>query len=107
MKTAHQRNWIQSRNRLASAVSRLGYPEEFADLMARQLGSPKAIDRMASYIDQAHPESMEMIVDEMLAITAEIDAWREKKESEAAQTGYSAWLRSSARQREKDDPEED
>ena len=107
MKTAHQRSWALSRNRLASAVSRLGYPEELADLLARQLGSPKAIDRMASYIDQAHPDSMEMIVDEMLAITSEIDAWREKKESEAAQSGYSAWLRSGARLREKDDPEED
>ena len=47
-----------------------------------------------------------MIVDEMLAITSEIDAWREKKESEAAQAGYSAWLRSGARLREKDEPEE-
>lgn len=104
MKTAHQRIWTQSRNRLAAAVSRLGYPEEFADLLARQLGSPKAIDRMTSYIGQARPASMEMIVDEMLAITAEIDAWREKKESEAAQAGYSAWLSSSERLREKEDP---
>jgi hypothetical protein len=40
-----------------------------------------------------------MIVDEMLAIKAEIDAWREKKESQEAQAGYSEWLRSEERNR--------
>ena len=89
--------WAFSRNRLAAAVAQLGYPEEFADLLAGQLGSPKAIDRMTSYLHQAHPESMEMIVDEMLAITAEIDAWRRKKESETARAAYSEWLGSDAR----------
>ena len=77
--TLNQREWAIARDRLAASVSFLGYPEEFADRLARQLGSPKAIHRMASYIDQAHPGSVEMIVDEMLAICAEIDAWREKK----------------------------
>lgn len=35
-------------------------------------------DRLASYIWQAHPDSVEMIVDEMVAIREEIAAWREK-----------------------------
>ena len=104
--TPNQREWAWSRDRLAKAVVSLGYPGEFADLLAKQLGSPKAIDRLTSYLYQAKPRSMEMIIDEMLAIRAEIDAWREKKESEAAQAGYSAWLRSGARLREKDEPEE-
>ena len=90
--TPNQRRWSCSRDRLAAAVAALGYPEEFADLLAKQLGSPKAIDRMTSYLFQAHPSSMEMIVDEMLSICAEIDAWREKKESREAQEGYNAWL---------------
>ena len=76
--TPNQRAWAWSRNRLASAVSALGYPEEFADLLAKQLGSPKAIDRLTSYICQARPGSMETIIDEMLAIRDEIEAWREK-----------------------------
>ena len=38
-------------------------------------------------------------MDEMLAICAEIEAWREKKESQEAQAGYNAWLRSEARRR--------
>ena len=92
--TPSQRMWTFSRNRLAAAVTSLGYPEEFADLLAKQLGSPRAIDRMTSYLDQARPETMEMIVDEMLAICSEIDAWREKKESREAQYGYNVWLRS-------------
>lgn len=92
-----QRTWAQSRDRLAAAVSSLGYPAEFADLLARQLGSPKAIDRMTAYLYGAKPKTIEMIVDEMLAITSDMDAWREKKESREAQAGYNAWLRSDAR----------
>ena len=104
--TPNQRAWAWSRDRLASAVSALGYPEEFADLLAKQLGSPKAIDRLASYIRQANPDSMEMIIDEMLAIRAEIDAWKEKKENREAQEGYSRWLNSAARMENMEDWEE-
>ena len=97
--TPNQRLWALSRNDLAKAVASLGYPEDFADLLAKQLGSPKAIDRMASYLCQARPASIEMIIDEMLAIRAEIDTWREKKEGLEAQAGYSAWLNSRERHR--------
>ena len=95
--TPNQRLWSLSRDELASAVSSLGYPTEFADLLAKQLGSPKAIDRMTSYLYHAKPRSVEMIVDEMLAIRAEIDTWRAKKESQEAQESYNAWLRSEER----------
>lgn len=100
--TPNQRIWAFSRDRLASAVSSLGYPAEFADILARQLKSPKAIDRMTAYVEQAHPETVEMIVDEMLAICAEIDAWRDKKEVREAQWGYNAWL-NLERDREEDE----
>ncbi|MBR3494233.1 MAG: hypothetical protein IKH38_02290 [Clostridia bacterium] len=103
--TLHQRIWARSRDALAAAVASLGYPEEFADLLARQLGSPKAIDRMTSYLYQAHPQSVEMIVDEMLAICAEIEAWREKKEGQEAQAAYNAWLSSDSRWRNREDPD--
>ena len=97
--TPNQKMWALSRNDLARAVGALGYPEEFADLLAKQLGSPKAIDRLTSYIRQAHPGSMETIIDEMLAIRDEIEAWREKQESREAQEKYNAWLNSEARRR--------
>ena len=101
--TPTQREWAWSRDRLAKAVVSLGYPEEFADLLAKQLGSPKAIDRLTSYLYQAKPRSMEMIIDEMLAIRAEIDAWRERKESLEAQEGYSRWLNSETRRQNEDE----
>ena len=98
--TPNQRAWSRERDRLASALDSLGWPEELADLLAKQLGSPQAIRRMASYLDQARPGNLELVIDEMLAILAEIEAWREKKEARAAQAGYSAWLSSEERLRE-------
>ena len=90
--TENQKTWAQSRSRLRDAVAALGYPEELADLMASQLKSPKAMDRMASYIYQARPRTMEMLMDEMLAICDEIQTWKEKKESELAQSKYNTLL---------------
>ena len=90
--TPNQQIWVQARDRLVAAVTSLGYSAELAELMARELGSPKAIDRMTSYIRQAHPRTEEMLVDEMLASKGEIDAWREKKESQEAQARYNARL---------------
>ncbi len=95
--TQNQRLWVMARDRLASAVKALGYPEELADMLAKQLKSPRAIDRMTAYLGLARPGSLEMIVDEALAICAEIDAWREKKESQEAQASYNAWLDSDER----------
>ena len=95
--TPVQRIWSLARKDLAREVTKLGYPEEFADLLAGELGSPKAIDRMASYLVLVRPGSLELIVDEMLAILSEIEAWREKKENRTAQADYSAWLRSEER----------
>ena len=90
--TPNQFLWAQAKNRLVVAVTGLRYSAELAELMARELGSPKAIDRMVSYIRQAHPRTEEMLVDEMLAICAEIETWRQKKESQEAQARYNSWL---------------
>ena len=101
--TNNQRIWAMARDELASAVVLLGYPEEFASLLAKQLKSPKAIQRMASYLVQARPQSVEMIVDEMLAICADTQAWREKTESREAMWSYSAWLNSEERQEDSEE----
>ena len=90
--TPNQYLWAQARDRLVAAVTGIGFSAELADLMAKQLGSPKAIDRMTSYVHQARPRTEEMLVDEMLAICAEIETWREKKESQEAQARYNARL---------------
>ena len=101
--TPNQRQWAGARDRLAAALASLDYPEELAGLLAKQLGSPKAIDRMASWVRLARPDSMEMIADEMLAICAEIDAWHDRKESLEAQEDYNRWLSSESRQQNRKD----
>ena len=90
--TPNQILWSRSRDNLVRAVTALGFSAELAGLLARELGSPKAIDRMTGYVLQAHPRTEEMLVDEMLAIRSEIDAWRERKEAMEAQASYSARL---------------
>ena len=97
MATLNQRMWAQARNRLAGTITSLGFPEEFADLLAKQLGSPKAIDRMTDWLYHVRPHSVEMVVDEMLAICSDIEAWKKKKESQEAQWGYTRWLNSETR----------
>lgn len=84
--------WIAAREALMGGLASLGFPEEMAEPMAKQLGSPKAIRRMTSYLYQAKPRSMEEIVDEMLAICADFEAWRNKKASEEANSRYNEFL---------------
>ena len=103
--TPAQKEWARARDGLAQAVAALGYPGELADLLAKQLKSPRAIGRMTSYLYQAHPRSMEMIVDEMLAICADAAAWKEKIVSREAQENYSAWLNSEERWNSMDEDE--
>ena len=83
-RTANQRMWSFSRDRLGDALESLGFSRDTATMMASELGSPKAIDRMTSYLRQAKPRDFETVVDEMLAICEEIAAWRERKESQLA-----------------------
>ena len=90
--TPNQILWSRSRDNLVTAVTNLGFSPELADLLARELDSPKAIDRMASSVRQAKPRSEEMLADEMLAIKAEIEARRERKEAMEAQARYNARL---------------
>lgn len=72
----------ESRKRLIKAVQRLGYPVELGELIANDLGTPKTMNRMISYLHQGKPARAEEIVDEMLAIEADRDAWVRKKKAE-------------------------
>ena len=105
--TEAQRIWSGARKRLAAAVTSAGFPEELADLLAKELKSPKAIDRLASWMYLARPGSLETIVDEMLAIRTGIEAWAERKESQAAQTGITDWLNSRERLKPDENGEEE
>ena len=88
----NRREWARGRDQLVSAIRNLGFPEELGEQIAKQLGSPKAMDRMMGYLYNVKPKSAELIVDEMLAICSEIDAWREKKASEEANASYNEML---------------
>ncbi len=90
--TDNQREWVRAKNQLVSAVKQLGFPEELGEQIAKQLGSPKAMNRMLSYLYNVKPRSAELVVDEMLAICSEIDAWRDKKASEEANARYNEML---------------
>ena len=84
--------WIRTKDKLVRSVEQLGFPGELGEAMAKHLGSPKAMERMISYLEYVKPKSEELIVDEMLAIRSEIDAWREKKASEEANARYNEML---------------
>ena len=84
--------WLRVRDELVNALRKLGFPAELGDELAKNLGSPKAMERMTSYLVQVRPRKIELVVDEMLAICSEIDMWKEKKASEEANTKYTEML---------------
>ena len=114
-----RQEWVWARDALVRDITGLGFPEELGIAIAKQLGSPKAMQRMSAYlynvrvsprrvpcshehstrsatteqcIARLMPKSEELIVDEMLAICSEINAWRDKKASEEANAAYNEIL---------------
>ena len=90
--TDNQREWTRAKEQLVSAVKKLGFPEELGDQIVKQLGSPRAMNRMLSYLYNVKPRSAELIVDEMLAISSDVDRWKDKKASEEANARYNEIL---------------
>lgn len=88
----YSRQWRQTRDALVSAVTALGFPKELGGAIAKHLGSPRAMERMISYLRYVQPHRAEEIVDEMLAIRSEVDAWRDKKNSRSASVRYNEML---------------
>ena len=84
--------WATAKNELVSAIKALGFPEDLGNEVAKNLGSPKAMNRMCSYLYNVKPQKAELIVDEMLAIRSDIQRWKEKKEVEAANAWYNEFL---------------
>ncbi|SFH91094.1 hypothetical protein SAMN04487830_11258 [Pseudobutyrivibrio sp. OR37] len=87
-----KREWARSRDELVQAIRSLGFPDELGEQIAKMLGSPKAMERMMAYLYNVKPNTAELIVDEALAICSDIDRWREKKASEAANAKYNEML---------------
>ena len=88
----NREQWVRSRDSLICALKTLGFREDLGHAIAKHLGSPKAIDRMTAYLNYEKPKTEEIVVDEMLAICSDIDAWRDKKESLEANAKYNEIL---------------
>ena len=84
--------WTRSKEELVRTVVSLGFPSELGEAIARHLGSPKAIDRMTAYLNYEKPTDPNTVVDEMLAIRAEIDAWKRIKAAEESNNAYNDLL---------------
>ena len=84
--------WSAAKDRLVQTVVQLGFREDLGEAVARNLGSPKAMERMISYLINVKPHSEELLVDEMLAICSDIDRWKDKKASEEANARYNELL---------------
>jgi hypothetical protein len=84
--------WLTEKKKMTDALVALGHPAELADEIAKNLGSPKAMARMTAYLQYVKPAKVELVVDEMLAICSDIQAWRDKKLSEEANASYNVIL---------------
>ena len=89
---SNQRLWSETKDELVQVVESLGFSAALGEAIAKHLGSPKAMKRMIAYLNYVKPRNEELVVDEMLAIRSEIDAWREKKASEEANSRYNEIL---------------
>ena len=88
-----QESWKEAYHELVSTIVRMGYPKEFGQVIARNLGSEKTMRRMNVYLHEAGPGSAEEIADEMLAIISDRERWIQKKEAERANAAYNEYLR--------------
>ena len=86
------REWAMAKDRLVSVMAELGFEKELGEQVAGQLGSPKAMHRMTVYLENVRPKTVELVVDEMLAICSEIEEWRKKKEAQEANARYNEIL---------------
>ncbi|MBR3188116.1 MAG: hypothetical protein IKF59_08765 [Lachnospiraceae bacterium] len=85
-------SWKAAYRELIGTIVRMGYPEEFGKLIARNLGSEKTMRRMTAYLHSAKPRSAGEIADEMLAIMSDRERWIRKKKAEEANARYNELL---------------
>lgn len=85
-------SWKEAYWELVGTIVKMGYPEDFGKLIAKNLGSEKTMRRMTAYLRNAKPRSAEEIADEMLAIMGDRERWIKKKEAEQANARYNELL---------------
>ena len=70
----------------------MGYPETLCRVVSRELSSETAAARMMGYLCHYTQASEEQVVDEMLAILSDRDAWIRKKQMESDQQKWNRFL---------------
>ena len=91
MDAEERRQRETARADLVAAIEELGYPAEFGEVIADQLGGEWSMRRMTSYLRGADPHSPEEIADEMLAILQMRERYVEQKVSERANASITAF----------------
>ena len=100
---AKQKKREEMHAQLVDLIERMGYPREFGHAVAASLGTEKTMGRMMNYLIKVRPATPEEIADEMLAIQADRDRWREKKMNEYYTRKYNEYLYSRGRETEEDE----
>lgn len=77
---------------LYDIMVRRGYPEEFCDLITRNLNTDFTANRMIGYLSHYKKLPMEEIVDEMLAILSDRNMIMQKKEMESTNQAWNEFL---------------
>ena len=81
-------SWKRAYDSLIETICSMGHPQELAEMIAKNLGSEKTMNRMTGYLLHAKPSSAEEIVDEMLAIMDDRERWVKKKQAEYYNAKY-------------------
>ena len=84
----------RKKQELINILSRMGFSAELGEAIAANLRTEKPMSRMIGYLLSARPRNEEEIVDEMLAIMSDRDAWIRKKEAEFSNQKYNEYLNS-------------
>lgn len=71
-----------------------GYPEEFCDLITKNLNTDFTAQRMIGYLSHYQTLPLEEIVDEMLAILSDRNRIMKKKETEHANATINEFMMS-------------
>ena len=88
MQMSAPESWKEAYRELVGTIVKMGYPEEYGKLIAKNLGSEKT----TAYLHNAKPRSAEEIADEMLAIMSDRERWIKKKKAEQANAKYNELL---------------
>lgn len=78
--------------KLYSVMVQRGYPEEFCDLITKNLNTDFTAKRMLGYLKYYNYPPMEEIVDEMLAIVSDRNRIMQKKELESVNASWNEFL---------------